>query len=117
MGKWKYFTEEEVAGLREDLVYKLDRMRAYLEIPIRLTETVASGGSHVPNTAHSTGEAADGTIRSKEDLSPYTLAEQLKIAWAAGKAGFSRVGIYNRHFHVDVAVDKPMPAIWTGESK
>ncbi len=100
-----------------DLVYKLDRMRAFLGMPIRLTETVAVGGSHVKDSAHGKGEAADGSIRAKNDSRPYSLDEQLTIAWAAGRAGFARVGIYDRHFHVDVARDKPSPALWTGSSK
>lgn len=117
MSKWMYFTDDEVKGLQPDLVYKLDRMRGYLGLPIRLTETVAKGGSHVKDSAHETGDAADGTIRRKGDPRPYTLDEQLTIAWAAGRAGISRLGVYNRHFHVDVASGKPSPAIWTGESK
>lgn len=117
MSEWKYFGEWEVAGLSRDLVFKLDRMREMLGQPIRLTETVAKGGSHVENSAHEKGWAADGTIRTKSDQRPYTLQEQLRIAWAAGRAGFSRLGVYDRHFHVDVDETKPMPAIWTGESK
>lgn len=116
MNRWQYFTDTEVEGLLPDLVYKLDRMRAFLGVPIRLTETVAKGGSHVENSAHEKGLAADGTIRSKKDTRPYTLDEQVTIAWAAGRAGFSRVGIYNRHFHVDIDGGKPSPAIWTGVS-
>lgn len=114
---WTYFSDEEFFGLVTDIKYKLDRMRGYIGLPVRLTETVASGGSHVKNTAHANGFAADGTIRAKDDPRPYTLEEQLKIAWAAGRAGFDRVGVYDRHFHVDVDLDKPRPAVWTGESK
>jgi hypothetical protein len=117
VSRWRYFTDDEVKGLNPDLVYKLDRMRSFLGIPIRLTETVAKGGSHVKNSAHETGHAADFTIRKKSDPSNYTLQEQLLIAWAAGRAGFSRIGVYNRHCHVDVDSGKPSPAIWTGESK
>lgn len=117
MSEFKYFGDWEIVGLARDLVFKLDRMRGLLNKPIRLTETVATGGSHVPNSAHEKGLAADGTIRAVTDKTPYTLEEQLEIAWAAGRAGFSRVGIYDRHFHVDIDDSKPTPAIWTGESK
>jgi hypothetical protein len=112
----KYFSEKEIVGLKDDLVYKLDIFRGALGMPVRLTETVASGGSHVENTAHATGLASDCTIRHPSDRRPYSLEEQFLLVWAAGIAGFNRVGIYDRHVHLDIDKTKPK-AIWTGKSK
>ena len=117
MSRWKWFSDKEAKGLTDDLMFKLNRFREYLGQPVYLTETVASGGSHVADTAHASGQAIDGTIRPKNDPREFTLEEKLKIAWAAGRAGFERVGVYTRHVHLDVDKSKPSPALWTGVSK
>lgn len=113
MGKWKHFTEQEVAGLLDDVVYKLDRAREYFGSAIIITsgyrnpaENALAGG--VSESAHTTGQAVD--IRSNDPIS------QKRLIWALTLAGFRRMGAYDRHVHVDVDNTKPTPAFWTGES-
>jgi len=42
--------------------------------------------------------------------------EREKMIWALGLAGFQRVGLYDRHFHVDVDTDKAQDIVWFGVS-
>lgn len=111
---WKYFTDEEVKGLREDLIFKLDRAREFFGNPIIITsgyrdpyQNQVAGG--VQDSAHTTGKAVD--IRAPADPEM-----REKLAWSLGSAGFRRVGAYTKHFHVDVDEEKPHPAWWTGVS-
>ena len=117
MSKWDYFTDEETEGLADDLMYKVVRFREIIKQPVWLTETVAKGGSHVKNSAHEKGLAVDFTIRKKGDYRAYTALEQLRLAWALGRAGFVRIGVYNRHCHADVDKSKTPDAVWTGISR
>lgn len=114
MSKWKHFTEEEVKGLQDDVVYKLDRARDFFGAPIIITSGFrppehndSVGG--VKDSAHTTGQAVDLRCADSE--------LQKKLAWALGAAGFFRIGIYDRHVHVDTDYNKPVPAYWTGTSK
>lgn len=112
MSKWRYFKEEEVLGLKDDLVYKLDRAREFYGHPIIITSgyrdperNTSVGG--VSDSAHCTGQAVD--IRA-----PLDFEMREKLAWALGAAGFWRIGIYSKHMHADVSQDLPSPACWFG---
>jgi len=113
--KWKYFSEAEVVGLKDDLVFRLDRAREFFGFPIVITsgyrdpeKNEAIGG--VKNSAHTAGLAVDIKM-------PADPVMREKLAWALGLAGFKRFGCYDRHAHLDVDGSKPSPAWWTGESK
>lgn len=113
MGRFKYFLEEEVVGLKDDLVFRLDRARDLFGAAIIITSGYRDpehndniGG--VKDSAHSSGLAVDIRCPDKE--------MQTKLAWALGAAGFRRIGVYNRHIHCDVDSSKPIPAYWTGVS-
>jgi len=113
--KWKYFSDEEVKGLNTDLIYKLDRAREYYGLPIVITSGLRTpeennkiGG--VENSSHLFGLGVD--IKASDD--PY-LRERL--SWALGRAGFERVGVYEKHFHADTSIDKPRPAFFKGQYK
>lgn len=115
MGKWKYFTEKEVSGIVDDVVYKLDRARELYGFPIVITcgyrspeHNAEIGG--VPNSAHTKGMAVD--IQAPQD--PFI---REKLMWALGSAGFKRVESAPKHFHVDVDPSKPSPAFWIGDDK
>lgn len=112
--EFKYFTKEETTGLWDDLVYKLDRAREFFGSPIVITSGYrdpsrndSAGG--VKDSAHTTGKAVD--VRAPAD-------QQMreKLCWSLGAAGFRRIGIYDRHFHVDIDNDKPTPSVWFGVS-
>ena len=60
----RHFTDEEVAGLRLELVEKLDRARGYAGVPFIITSgyrppelNAAIGG--VEDSEHETGEGVD----------------------------------------------------------
>lgn len=111
--KWQYFSHQEVMGMSDDIVYKLDRARDLYGNPIVITsgfrtedQNDIAGG--VKGSAHLTGQAADISAPDESFL-------REKLIWALGAAGFRRLGLYEKHFHVDVDHTKPFPAVWHGE--
>jgi zinc D-Ala-D-Ala carboxypeptidase len=114
MSKWRFFSDAEVEGLKEDLIYKLDRAREFYGHPLIITSgyrdpahNESVGG--VSDSSHCSGQAVD----LKAPIDPEM---REKLAWSLGAAGFKRIGSYNKHFHVDTDRDKPTPAFWTGIS-
>ena len=108
MSRWRFFSEREAYKLVPDLMYKLDRAREYYDNPIIITSGYRTPEKNhqvngVSNSAHLTGKAAD--IKAPDDT--YMRA---RLAWALGRAGFERVFVYPRHYHVDVDNTKPSPA-------
>lgn len=115
MDKWRFFSDREVEGLSSDLVYKLDRAREYFGAPIIITSGYRNpdhnkdiGG--VQDSAHTKGLAVDIRVPQDQEMRD-------KLFWALGRAGFERVGAYDRHAHMDTDKDKPTPAFWWGVSK
>lgn len=115
MGKYKYFSDEEVKGLEDGLCLMLDKAREIAGFPFRITsgyrppETNAAIGG-VQDSAHLTGKGVDLAA-------PVGANERERMCWALGLAGFKRIGSYNRHYHVDVEELKPQFVMWYGESK
>lgn len=115
MGKYRYFTDSEVAGLDDGLCLRLDMARGYAGFPIRITsgyrtpERNAQIGSK-PDSAHVKGLAADLHR-------PPGAEEAIQLAWALGLAGFDRLEICPKHLHVDIDRSKPYPCVWRGESR
>jgi zinc D-Ala-D-Ala carboxypeptidase len=113
MSKWKHFTDEETAGMVDDICQKLDKARDLFGYPIVLTcgyrtpERNAEVGG-VPDSAHVKGMAAD--IQAPADPQM-----RERLMWALGGAGFLRVESAPKHFHCDVDPSKPMPAWWIGD--
>jgi hypothetical protein len=112
MSKWKHFTKEECVGVLDDVMFKLDRARELFGYPIVITSGFRTpehneeiGGTK--DSEHIFGRAVD--IQAPTD--PYV---REKLCWALGLAGFSRLEICKRHFHVDVSKTKPSPCFWEG---
>lgn len=111
---YKHFTDPEIAGLNPDVANGLDTARDVVGFPIRLTCTVRSpednarvGG--VSDSAHLLGLAADMQRPVGND-------EAIMLAFALGVAGFKRLEVADKHFHVDIDPTKPSPCIWKGIS-
>jgi zinc D-Ala-D-Ala carboxypeptidase len=113
MARTRYFTDQELTGMVDDICFKLDRAREFFGNPIILTcgyrspeHNAEIGG--VPDSAHTKGMAAD--VQAPAD--PFMRA---KLAWAMGAAGFVRLEICDRHYHVDVDLTKPNPDCFEGD--
>ena len=61
------------------------------------------------SSAHNTGKAID--IRA------WTGKDRFQIIQAANKLGVNRIGVYDRHVHLDVDMTKGQNTMWIGKSK
>lgn len=109
----KYFKDSEIAGLDPQLVSMLDDAREAAGVPIVITsgfrtpdQNASVGG--VSESSHTKGLAVD--VRCPNDQ------YGKQVAFGLGQAGFKRAGFYDKHIHVDIDMEKPYPAKWTGES-
>ncbi len=109
--EWKYFRPEEVGGLNEEFVAKLDQARHLAGIPFTITSgfrtvsenesLVASGAA--PHSSHLQGLAVD--LRVQNDYEIY------RILSSGMAVGITRYGIYTdadnkpTHVHLDVSKD------------
>ncbi len=100
---WKWFTEEEVEGLKPDLVYKLDRAREFYGKPIIITSgyrnpqrNKESGG--VPGSLHTKGLAVD--VRG-----PKNQGDREKLIWALTFAGLRQIQSYKKDGHLHLELD------------
>lgn len=114
MAKWKYFSDEEAKELDYGLMVRLDMARELCGFPIVITsgkrnpeQNAAAGGTN--DSSHMKGLAVD--LRA-----PTGQNEREKMIWALGRAGFPRVGLYTRHIHCDVDIDKVQDTVWFGIS-
>jgi hypothetical protein len=103
-----YFTDDEIVGLQPALVDRLVEARRLSMVPFTITEGLAAGGSHVENTAHARGLAVD--LRCHDSVSRF------KIVKALLEAGFTRVGVYDKHVHADCDPSLPQGVLWVGRS-
>ena len=115
---WNYFRPEEVPGLDNELMAKLDQARHLAGVPFVITDGLRSGTGKqdrnaVNNSAHLSGMAVD--LRCQDSRTLY------KMLSALYTVGFKRVGIYfitesgktrPTHIHVDVSVTLPQEVCW-----
>lgn len=109
----KYFTEDETRGLKDELIQGLDKARSIAGIPFVITSPVrtlaenqSSGG--VEDSSHLQGWAVD--LRCSDSSSRYAIVKALLAV------EFTRIGIYDKHVHVDCDPTKPSNVIWIGVS-
>jgi zinc D-Ala-D-Ala carboxypeptidase len=108
--KWKWFKPHEVEKLNERLIEMLEVARVILGQPIVITsgwrspdENKAAGG--VKNSAHEKGLGVDIRTRTKQ--------YQDELVDALKRAGFVRIGRYDKHVHADI--DESLPQVaWAG---
>lgn len=110
MNKWKFFSDSEVEGLKDEFVTKLEKAREIAGIPFIITsgfrtpEKNKSVIGSVSDSSHLKGLAVDLRVRSSR--------EAALIIDAAKAADIDRRGIYvdsywnPRHIHLDVDKEK-----------
>lgn len=114
MGRtWAHFKQEEVEGLDTELVAKLDWARGRAGVPFVITSGFRQADSNqqaggVKDSAHLRGLAVDLSIADS--------AARFKIVSSLLLAGFKRVGVYDKHCHVDIDPTLPQSVMWIGES-
>lgn len=110
---WKHFTDDEVKGLATELVSKLDTAREVAGVPFSITSGLRSCDANtaamgVEGSAHLSGKAVDMACADGSD--------RFKMTTALLQAGFVRLGLYDKHVHVDIDETKPQNVIWVGIS-
>ena len=110
----RYFRRQEF-GYHGDvepdptLVDLLDEARKYAGIPFVITSGIRAPRHDGDTSSHTTGHAAD--IRCA------TSRHRMQMLDALRMVGFDRIGVYNRHIHVDTDTTKPSGVIWVGVSR
>lgn len=106
MPTYKYFKPSEITGLQPSLVSMLDNARGFAGVPFVITsgfrtlaQNTAVGG--VSGSAHTLGLAVDIAVPNDT----YRLA----IISGALKAGFTRLGVYQAHIHLDTGLSPAFP--------
>lgn len=113
MGKWKFFTDEEVAGLQDNLPAMLDMARSISGCPYILTFT--TGGQHCPHSAHYKGLAVDIGLGHLPE-GPVRDSDRFDILKGLFAAGFQRIEVCPLHIHADIGQppEYPSPICWIG---
>lgn len=107
--KWKYFSDKEVIGLRDELVEKLDKAREIAGVPFVIISGFRSkernkqvGG--VENSSHTRGFAVD--VKAENS------AKRFKMVKACLEVGFTRIGINRTTIHIDCDPDLTQDVMW-----
>jgi hypothetical protein len=103
-----FFKPWEFSGeMSPILIYRLDRARRISGVPFVITDSFREGPGD--ESAHNKGKAVD--IRC------HFSGPRFKILEGLIKAGFNRIGIYDRHIHADVDETRPPEVAWLGKSQ
>ena len=111
MRRYKYFTTKEVRGLSHEFVSLLDLARGEAKTSFIITSGKRKPGSKigVNNSSHESGVGVD--------LRCSTSSVRYKILKGLYWVRFHRIGVYDRHIHVDNDLSKPRNKVWLGKSK
>lgn len=106
VGNFKFFTDQEIAGLQGNLPAMLDMARGIANVPFVLTSTLrtCAGNQAAMGAEHSThilGLAVDIGLGHLAEGFERDNARRL-IRKGLEAAGFCRYGSYVAHIHVDI---------------
>ena len=110
MGRWQYFTDEELKGLQESTCQKLSVARGIAQTPFIITSGLRSEAENsslpesVKDSAHLTGNAVD-LLCPDSSIRFFILKGLIQ-------AGFTRIGIYSAHIHADDSTKLPPYVCW-----
>jgi len=108
-----HFTPEEFDypdDMDETFLRALDLIRSRAGVPMVITSDYRPGDLK----AHGRGLAVDATDDSDSD--GVTSQWRYKILKAAIETGILRIGIYDKHIHLDIWQNAPQEVIWYGSS-
>lgn len=96
--------------METQLLLALDETRRKAGQPIYVTSSYREGDpkSHGRGWAVDIAESLDGRAVSS--------AWRYAVVRAALGSGFRRIGVYDRHVHLDMDPDLPSPVMWWGTS-
>lgn len=110
-GNLRYFKPSEFWA-PDDMDYvtlhKLDQLRHLIRRPVLITSSNEPNDKRSPESSHNLGCAVD--VACTSDRHRFTLVE------AAYRVGFRRIGVYDKHVHLDDNRNKPH-SLWTGVSR
>jgi hypothetical protein len=106
---YKYFKEDEIVGLKPELVKMLDEARDIAGIPFVITSGLRTSEKNesvggVDNSSHTKGLGVD--LRCNNSANRYTMVRSLMAV------GFNRIGVYKAHIHADCDKTLPQNVIW-----
>lgn len=104
------FTESEATNLSYELLIKLQATRYQAGVPM----FVSSGYRHGDTGAHGYGDAVDVSDNGVGD--PVGSRWRYEVLKAALAVGFTRIGVYDRHIHLDVSESLDQNVVWWGTS-
>jgi zinc D-Ala-D-Ala carboxypeptidase len=121
MGKWNYFTDEEVDGIEIEVVAKLDAARHKAGIPFKITsakrtveQNTSAGG--VPDSAHIKGLAADLHVENSHNLF-LMVSTLLEVGFKRLVIGIkvdpmtAKIVYHNLHCDLDSSLPTPVLAV------
>ena len=121
--KIEYFEPEEFQHpelLRREMIEKLDELRFLVGFPLKITSSYRTpehnesvGG--VKDSAHLV-DPVDGKY-SGIDIStgPIGAAGVFQLVRQCYAVGFSRIGVYSAHIHLDIEHRLPQQVMWVGK--
>jgi hypothetical protein len=110
MGKYQFFSDEEVSGLQDSTCQKLSIARGMAQVPFVITcglRTVAENAAlpeSVPDSSHLTGNGVD--LACSDSQTRYAMIKGLL------GAGFNRIGVYSAHLHADDSPTLSPNVVW-----
>ena len=110
MGRYEFFTDQEVQGLDDGLCQMLSIARGKANVPfvitcgLRTPEENANLANSVSDSAHLTGHAVD--LACEDSSTRFAMVSGLLAA------GFTRIGVYSRHIHADNSKVLPPNVFW-----
>lgn len=106
---YKYFTDNEVVGLKPELISMIDKARGIAGVPFKINsgfrtpeQNKKAGG--VKDSSHMSGKAVDIACTSDSN--------RHKIVTALLTVGFNRIGIAKTFIHADCDSTKSSNVIW-----
>lgn len=97
--------------MQSQLLLALDETRRKAARPIYVTSSFREGDPK----SHGRGWAVD--IADNRQGKNCSSGWRYAVVKAALGSGFRRIGVYDRHIHIDMDPDLPAPVMWWGESK